>query len=87
MMTHSAFDYDRQPLWKPTNRQCLMSALQKSAMSARVAALPRQQPPPPQARAPWAFPEVADDDEEDEEGDGLGDLPPMRVSSGYESGH
>ncbi|KDN38360.1 hypothetical protein RSAG8_09564, partial [Rhizoctonia solani AG-8 WAC10335] len=58
-----------------------MSALQRSAMSARVAGLPRQQAPPPQARAPWAFPEdELGDEEEGEEGeDGLGDLPPVRI--------
>ena len=56
-----------------------MSALQKSAMSARVAGLPREQPPPPQARAPWAFPETSAEDEEEEEGE-LGDLPPLRAS-------
>ncbi|CAE6465221.1 unnamed protein product [Rhizoctonia solani] len=56
-----------------------MSALQKSAMSARVAGLPRQQAPPPQARAPWAFPDDELGDEEEEEEDGLGDLPPVRI--------
>ncbi|CEL58661.1 protein phosphatase methylesterase 1 [Rhizoctonia solani AG-1 IB] len=60
-----------------------MSALQRSAMSARVAGLPRQQAPPPQARAPWAFPdsELGDEgeEEEEEEEDGLGDLPPVRI--------
>lgn len=56
-----------------------MSALQKSAMSARVAGLTRQQAPPPQARAPWAFSE-ADTGEEEEEEEELGDLPPLRVS-------
>ncbi|CAE7157511.1 unnamed protein product [Rhizoctonia solani] len=58
-----------------------MSALQRSAMSARVAGLPRQQAPPPQARAPWAFPEdQLGDEEEEEEEDGLGDLPPVRIA-------
>ncbi|CAE6500432.1 unnamed protein product [Rhizoctonia solani] len=58
-----------------------MSALQRSAMSARVAGLPRQQAPPPQARAPWAFPEdeLGDEEEGEEEEDGLGDLPPVRI--------
>ncbi|CUA71322.1 protein phosphatase methylesterase 1 [Rhizoctonia solani] len=57
-----------------------MSALQKSAMSARVAGLSRQQAPPPQARAPWAFPEdQLGGEEEEEEEDGLGDLPPVRI--------
>ncbi|KAG8703253.1 Protein with carboxyl methyl esterase activity [Ceratobasidium sp. 423] len=56
-----------------------MSALQRSAMSARVAGLPRQQAPPPQARAPWAFPDTEFGDEGDEEEDGLGDLPPVRI--------
>ncbi|KAG8701070.1 Protein with carboxyl methyl esterase activity, partial [Ceratobasidium sp. 395] len=47
-------------------------------MSARVAGLPR--PPPPQARAPWAFPEdTLQDEEEAEEEDGLGELPPVRI--------
>ncbi|KAG8743786.1 Protein with carboxyl methyl esterase activity [Ceratobasidium sp. 414] len=54
-----------------------MSALQRSAMSTRVAGLPR--PPPPQARAPWAFPEDTLPDEEEEEEDGLGELPPVRI--------
>lgn len=48
-------------------------------MSARVAGLSRQQAPPPQARAPWAFPETELGDEEEEEEDGLGDLPPVRI--------
>ncbi|KAH7335824.1 Alpha/Beta hydrolase protein [Rhizoctonia solani] len=56
-----------------------MSALQRSAMSARVAGLPRQQAPPPQARAPWAFPDDECGDEEDEEEDALGDLPPVQI--------
>ncbi|CAE6397646.1 unnamed protein product [Rhizoctonia solani] len=58
-----------------------MSALQRSAMSARVAGLARQQAPPPQARAPWAFPEdeLGGEEEEEEEEDGLGDLPPVRI--------
>ncbi|KAG9124156.1 Protein with carboxyl methyl esterase activity [Ceratobasidium sp. 392] len=46
-------------------------------MSARVAGLPR--PPPPQARAPWAFPEDTLQDEEEEEEDGLGELSPVRI--------
>lgn len=57
-----------------------MSALQKSAMSARVSGLPRQQAPPPQARAPWAFPETSIGDEEEEEDEEPGDLPPLRVT-------
>ncbi|GAB1524452.1 Protein phosphatase methylesterase 1 [Rhizoctonia solani] len=59
-----------------------MSALQRSAMSTRVAGLSRQQAPPPQAKAPWAFPdsELGDEeDEEEDEEDGLGDLPPVRI--------
>ncbi|EUC58391.1 protein phosphatase methylesterase [Rhizoctonia solani AG-3 Rhs1AP] len=58
-----------------------MSALQRSAMSARVTGLSRQQAPPPQARAPWAFPEdeLGGEEEEEEEEDGLGDLPPVRI--------
>ncbi|CAE6379062.1 unnamed protein product [Rhizoctonia solani] len=59
-----------------------MSALQRSAMSARVAGLSRQQAPPPQARAPWAFPEDqlgGEEEGEEEEEDGLGELPPVRI--------
>ncbi|QRW11676.1 alpha/beta hydrolase family protein [Ceratobasidium sp. AG-Ba] len=53
-------------------------------MNARLSGLPRPQPPPVQARAPWAFPEDTlqhGEEDEQEEEDGLGDLPPRGRST------